>query len=484
MSRAVETRILIAGGATAILVGSLIYWLVQVRPISLELSRLRTQILAGQQAKQSAQATFDIEKSKMGVATAEIQRLRLFDLRAEKAFDRVFASRSNVGLIAFGEIFQNNTITVDLLTPTTLDTRPIYAQGAFQGGVLRQRYRIHGTGLYQNVLKAFEAIKTFPPVVDVERYSLKYEGTTGTQARVSFDMTVGFNFLVSMTQLAEASASAKATPSIAFESLDDFVLATPSTQASPSANGLLSVPFPGAPQNLIQNLQQLAPPAPGGKVGWAKTWMNWLDPMALAAPATGTVKPAAAPTPPPYLFNVGKATTLGRAEPFLPLGNAAKQIAPLALLAPPLAGVPTVNLLPPAIVVEPPETQATLMAVLLSNNRPANALLQYGGTRSLVHQGTVLEGGDQVVTIGRDFILIRHKKALRRVELRSIGASPTPPAITTAKPDPPAPKETSFTPAASTTGPVVPAPNLPTATPGAAIAPALPPLPPTPRLPN
>lgn len=474
MTTAVETRFLIAGGSTTILVGSLLYWLLQVRPLDLELSRLQTQIVAEQQAKEAAQRSFELEKAKMVAATAEIQRLRLFDLRQETDFDRVFGSRSNVGLLAFTEVFQQNNISIESLVPGNIEQRPIVAQGSLQGGVLRRRYRIHGSGLYQNLIKAFEGIKSFPPAVDIERYSFKYQGVEGTQARVSFDMTLGFNFLVSTLQLAAASASAQATPSVAFEPLDDFVPTPGSNEASASVDGLLSVPVPGAPQNMIQNLQQLAPAQQGARIGWLApadlptmswlgeahehvraarlsnsrgwaaeegylipsrvslnprsstlpslalaNWWGWLDPVAIAAPATGSLPP----TPAPYLFNVGRKTTLGRAEPFLPLAGAVlKKIAPLA---PPIATLPTVNLLPPALIPEDPPPPAVLLAVLLSDDKPANALLQYGGTRALVHQGSVLEGGDQVVAIGRNFVMIRHKKALRRVELRSIGSAPS-----------------------------------------------------------
>lgn len=455
MTTAVETRVLVAGGAATILVGSLIYWLVQVYPLSVELSRLRTQVVSEQQAKESAQRTFEQQKTKMGEAMAEIQRLHLFDLRDETDFNRVFASRSNVGLLAFTEIFQQNNVSVESLLPGNIENRPIIAQGSAQGGVLRKRYRIQGSGLYQNLVKAFEGIKSFPPAVDIERYSLKYQGTEGTQARVSFDMTIGINFLSTTQQLEAASASPPATSSVAFEPLDDFV---PTAMASESSvNGVLPVPVPGAPQNLLQNLQQLAPPPQGAKVGWLDQWWSWLDPDAIAAPAT------ASPTPAPYLFNTGKAATLGRAEPFLPLAGAVlRKVAPMAM---PLGALPTVNLLPPAVVPEAPPPQAALIAVLLSNDRPANALLQYGGTRALIHQGSVLEGGDQVVAIGRDFVLIRHKKALRRVELRSIGS-------TQSEEEPKAPMTLPVgSPVPSATGAAVPTPLLP-------------PVPQAPRLPN
>lgn len=422
MSFAVETRALIAGGSTTILVGSLLYWLLQVRPLDLELATLRTQAIAEQQSKQATLLSLEQQKAKMAAALEEIQRLRLFDLRPETDVDRMFASRANVGLLAFTEVFQQNSITVEWLMPGNIENRAILVQGAPQGGVLRKRYRIRGSGLYQNLIKAFEGIKAFPPAVDVERYSLKYQASEGTQARVSFDMTVGFNFLVTPQQLETASASTLATPSVAFEPLDEFVPTASSSASSASVDGLLSVPVPGAPQNIIQNLQQLAPPQ-GAKVSWLGQALGWLDLVAIAAPATGSPPPS--PTPAPYLFNVGRKTTLGRAEPFLPLAGAVVKKAPPLPdpMAPPLASVPPVNLLPPAVVPEVPPPPSVLMAVLMSNDKPANALLQYGGARALVHQGSVLEGGDQVVAIGRDFVLIRHKKALRRVELRSLGSA-------------------------------------------------------------
>ncbi|MNL44211.1 hypothetical protein D3C87_1667710 [compost metagenome] len=105
--------------------------------------------------------------------------------------------------------------------------------------------------------------------------------------------------------------------------------------------------------------------------------------------------------------------TLGRSEPFLPLGPARELPVP-TLLSKPLA---------PRAVSPLPSTQ--LLAVLLSNNGQASALLQVENARLRVRAGSMLAGGGQVAAIGKDFVLVRRDGVLHRIGLSAGESAPS-----------------------------------------------------------
>ncbi|MBO9540386.1 hypothetical protein J7643_07320 [bacterium] len=390
MMERIDRRVLLGGIAGAALVGGLTYYVLAIRPAAMEAATLRAELeRVIRQRDVSAQHLAE-SKARVNPADDEIQRLKLFDLRKEQSFDTALANRSNVGLIALSEILQRHAITIEALTPGPIDEEKISVQSVPQAGVLHRRYQIRAQGQYQDVQAAFGAFKTLPPALEIDQYDIQYIGAEGNRARVLFQLGFGFNFLVSLEQLERFAelASASVVPAPA------FTFSSPAPAAAPAAT-----PAPASPAPV------------SARESWWSALAGWLDPVAVAAPSPKPTK-SPAPGPKTYSFSVDRGVTLGRVEPFLPLGAAREMPAPVILPKPVVA---------PAPVTALPSTQ--LLAVLLSNNGQASALLQVGNDRLRVRAGSMLSGGGVVAAIGKDFVLVRQGGALHRIGLSAGEAS-------------------------------------------------------------
>lgn len=416
MMERLNPKVLLAGGLGLVVVALLSYYLIAIRPVNEEANRLRTQLEAVVRERDSYQTQINDKKSRLTTVSDEIQRLKLFDLRAEHAFDAALANRSNLGLIALSEILQRNAITIESLTPGPVDQNKITIQQTTSGGVLHKRYVIRAQGRYQDVQTAFSSFKSLPPALDIDYYDIQYIGAEGNRARVFFEIGFGFNFLVTNEQFAQFAEIASASLAAASASLPfTFPGATASGTAAPQA-------APASPSTQVSSR------------GWT-AFVAWLDPAAEAAPTAAATQPTPKKTAKPdmalraYTFSVDKGVNLGRAEPFLPLGQARET--PVMLAKPIATAKQAVTPLP----------EASVLAVLLSNDGPATALLQYGNERMRVRPGSLLTGGAQVAAIGRDFVLIRYQGTLHRVGLQSesmpvFNAPSSPADLTTPRPLP------------------------------------------------
>lgn len=407
MMENIDRRVILGGVAGAALIGGLTYYGLAILPAAQEAKTLKAELERVIRQRDVAAAHLAENKARVNPADDEIQRLKLFDLRKEQGFDTALANRSNVGLIALSEILQRHSITIEALTPGPIDEEKIAIQDVPQAGVLHRRYQIRAQGRYQDVQAAFAAFKTLPPALEIDQYDVQYVGAEGNRARVLFQLGFGFNFLVSIEQLERFAelASASVLPAPA------FTFSTPTPAEAPAAAPVVT-PAPTVPQ----------PPTPvSAGPSWWVAIASWLDPSAMAAPSP---KPTPSPAPlKTYSFSVDRGVTLGRTEPFLPLGGARDLPAPVILPKP---------LVPVRAVTPLPSTQ--LLAVLLSNNGQASALLQVENERLRVRAGSVLSGGGQVAAIGKDFVLVRRDGVLHRIGL-SAGA-PAPSAPTAAEPPP------------------------------------------------
>lgn len=403
-----DPKVLLAGVLGLIVVAFLSYYLVVIRPVDEEAKHLKTQLENVLRERDVYQSQLTDKKSHMTTVSDEIQRLKLFDLRTDAGFDAALANRSNLGLIALSEILQRHHITIESLAPGPIDQNKITIQQQPNGGVLHRRYTIRAQGYYQDVQGAFAAFKGLPPALDIDYYDIQYIGAEGNRARVIFELGFGFNFLVTTQQF------------------DQFAEMASASLAAASA----SLPFslPGAAP--ASGAQGAAATASVSALPVWHAFISWLDPAAEAAPT----KQAAKASPKPdlaikaYTFTVDKGINLGRSEPFLPLGPARE--APIPMAKPLLSPVKPVEPLP----------EASVLAVLLSNDGPATALLQYGNERMRVRPGSLLTGGAQVAAIGRDFVLIRYQGTLHRVGLQTESMPGiTPPAQPAAASMPPRP---------------------------------------------
>ncbi|HEY9857044.1 MAG TPA: hypothetical protein V6D05_14975 [Stenomitos sp.] len=430
-----DPKVLLSAGLGLVLAGFLAYYLIVIKPVTDEAHRLKTQLESALRDRDMYQTQLKDKQTQITTVSDEITRLKLFDLRTENAFDAALANRSNLGLIALSEILQRHNITIEALTPGPTDPTKITVQQNPNGGVLHRRYIVRAQGRYEDVQAAFSAFKSLPPALDIDYYDIQYIGAEGNRARVFFELGFGFNFLVTTQQLDQfsemASASLAASSSLPF-SFPAGVFGGASSSVAPQA-------APAAPA---------APASPSSEVmrpsGWYQAIATWLDPAAEAAPATTVAKPTAKPTPKPtmtlraYTFSVDKGINLGRAEPFLPLGEA--RVEPVKLAKPILAPARPAAPLP----------EAAVLAVLLSNDGPATALLQYGNERMRVRPGSLLTGGAQVAAIGRDFVLIRYQGTLHRIGLQTESSMPVFNAPPPSQPSP-----------ASMRMPQVPVPEIP-----------------------
>lgn len=417
MMERIDPKVLLAAGLGVVVVALLSYYLVAIRPVNEEATRLRAQLEAAVNARDAYQAQISDKKSRLTTVSDEIQRLKLFDLRTEQAFDAALANRSNLGLIALSEILQRNAITIESLTPGPVDQQKITIQQVTNSGVLHKRYTIRAQGRYQDVQTAFSSFKSLPPALDIDYYDIQYVGAEGNRARVQFEIGFGFNFLVTTQQLDQFAEMASASLAAASASLP-FTFPGDTPAGGAAASGAVA--------------PQAEPASPSAQVSTGASWFSglvaWLDPVAEAAPTAPAKPPAPQPSAKPdqalraYTFSVDKGVSLGRAEPFLPLGPARENP---VMLSKPIVPAKAAAPLP----------QASVLAVLLSNDGPATALLQYGNERMRVRPGSLLTGGAQVAAIGRDFVLIRYQGTLRRVGLQSesmpVFNAPNPPADTT-----------------------------------------------------
>lgn len=434
---AVNSRAVIGVLAVMAIAGSAAYYLVVQRPIDVEAARLQRQISKVKRQKDAAVRQMMAKNEHIKEISAEINRLKLFDLRRERAVDAVLSNRSNVGLIAISEICQRNNLIIDALTPGAFEPRPVAVEGVPQGGILHRSYLIKGQGRYEDVQRAFSELKDLPPTLVIDHYDIDYLGSDVNKAIIYFNLDFGFNYLVSQPQY------------------DRFLALYPSNTASSSAdaNGLGGL-LQGA-GNFFQGR-----PAASGSVSWLPGMLeragSWLVPPAYAVAEAPNVLPTVNPRlinggkPLPrgtasasltlktigratdaggnssvYRFVVRQGVSLGRAEPFLPL-QAMRMVVPFASdsLSATMSHAPALNA--PAL----PETR--VLAILVGNDGQSSALLQVGAERLRVRAGSYLAGGAQIAGIGKDFVLIRTSNGLRKLHVNEvIGASgvPAPPSV-------------------------------------------------------
>jgi|GEM_PF-1879555 hypothetical protein len=416
MTAIASPRVVIGGALGLLVVGLMVVFLVWVRPIDQQAASLRAQIQQAIADQRAAKHSLDEQHTRLQSIDQEIDRLKLFDLRQEPAFDSAFANRSNVGLIALSEILQRYHITIESLVPGPIDQQKIKAGSDPQGGVLHRRYIIHAQGRYQDVQMAFTALKSLPPSLEIDHYDIQYIGSEGGHARVYFELGLGFNFLVNTSQfehfvdLASVSVSAAATtgPSLLDRAASGAkVLSNPSSLIASETAGVTvapATPSVSTPSAGVQRQSSV----------W-RAIATWLVPPAAAQTVSHPpAKPAQGTSPlKAYSFSVDRGVTLGRSEPFLPMGEPIER--KVVIRRPPLQLVHRIMRTLPTT----PMPETTLIAVLLSGDGPASALIQYGGERMRVRPGSVIDGSTQVAAIGRDFVLIRFGGTLHRVGLRA-----------------------------------------------------------------
>jgi hypothetical protein len=243
-----------------------------VRPEAERLSKLRIQTAQAMRDRETTDHLLDTRQLEWSKLLAEIDRLRLFDLRKVERFETVMLTRSNQGLIALSEIFEKNRVAIDSLEPQRNAFRKVVVAGTPQAGVVSRRYKLTARGPYQGLLKVYEGFSALPPTLEIASYEVAYAGDDEQHAVVSLSLDLAFSFLVTPDQLER--------------------LESQEPQAEPGST----------------------------KTGRANGWrvaLDWLMPPAWAQ--EGMPQDASKP----YTIPVRKPPTLGRTEPFLPLAAAA-----------------------------------------------------------------------------------------------------------------------------------------------------------------
>lgn len=358
-----------------------------VRPEEAKLARLRLQTAQALRDRETSDQLLDMRQIEWSKLLAEIERLRLFDLRKVERFETAMLTRSNQGLIALSDIFEKNRVAIDSLEPQRSAFRSVVVAGTPQAGVVSRRYKLTASGPYQGLLKVFEAFASLPPTLEIASYDVSYAGAEGQQAVISVSLDLAFAFLVTPDQLQR-----------------------------------------------LESLEQQPDPSPA-KTGNASGWrlvLDWLMPPAWAqegAPQGGNAKP--------YTIPVRKPPAMGRTEPFLPLVPAAAEGMP---------GLP-----PSLSPLAKSAPRVMLLGVLLGGEGLPVAVVNADGQRLRVRPGSVLPAGSEVLAIGDGYILVRHLGKIHRITLsrdpRPGGAAmslPTEP--TDEQDDLPPPASSSLTP--------------------------------------
>lgn len=236
-----------------------------VRPEEAKVARLRAQSNQAMRDRETTDRLLDLRQVEWSKLLAEIDRLRLFDLRKVERVDTVMLSRSNQGLIALSDIFEKHGVAIDTLEPKRSAFRSVVVAGTPQAGVVSRRYKLTARGPYQGLLKVYEDFAMLPPTLEIGGYEVAYVASDDQRAWVSVSLELAFSFLVTPEQLGR-----------------------------------------------LEGLEQTPEPEPA-KTGSANVWrvvQNWLMPPAWAQ-TDGQAKP--------YTIPARKPPSLGRTEPFLPL---------------------------------------------------------------------------------------------------------------------------------------------------------------------
>ncbi|MEB3187078.1 MAG: hypothetical protein VKP72_06535 [bacterium] len=403
-------RPMITGSVAVGLLMAATFWYTQILPLNQKSAKLTADIKRINQEKLAAQSRMALQSDQLKSVVEEIKKLKEFDLRNSDTFDVLFANRSNRGLIAVTNLLEKHDISIETLSAATVDQHPITIAGVQQGGVLTRKYRILAQGDYSDVQSAFAELSRLPPTVVFDSYDVEAMPVEGQpHARVAFEITFGFNFLVSQPQFdaftAMASDSAAASGSLATALFDGSLARTIQDRAM----SLFGQEEPATPASR----SIAAPDAAGGEApssgsqtvsSWYAPLENWFCPP---AEAKGELPMR---TPQTYTFGEQRGNQIGRKEPFLPLVQQKPKARKLTNSA-------SGSVLPVVEKDEVPEPAVTLEGVLLAPGGPATAYMSFDGQRLRVKAGSVLVDGSQVEAIGRDYLLMRRQGRLRRVNL-------------------------------------------------------------------
>jgi len=413
-------RPMITGSVVLGLLLAAAFWYTQILPLNQKSAKLTADIKRIDQEKLAAQSRMALQSDQLKSVVEEIKKLKEFDLRNDDPFDVLFANRSNRGLIAVTNLLERHAISIETLSAATVDQHPITIAGVQQGGVLTRKYRILAQGDYSDVQSAFAELSRLPPTVVFESYDVEAMPVDGQpRARIAFEITFGFNFLVSQTQFdaftAMASDSAAASGSLATALFDGSLARTIQERArslfgqeepATAASGSLDAPDAAGGES----------PASGSDTvsSWYAPLENWFCPP---AEAKGEVSTRTNQT---YTFGEQRGNQIGRKEPFLPLVQ--QKPKPKARK---LTNAASGSAVPVVEEDEGPEPALTLEGVLLAPGGPATAYMSFDGQRLRVKAGSVLVDGSQVEAIGRDYLLMRRRGQLRRINL-GIASAPSP----------------------------------------------------------
>ncbi len=284
----IEQGILIGGLILAMGIPGGLYFF-GVKPAASEIATIRGKMDAAVRERDTNQKVLSGQQVEWEQLTDEIRRLHLFDLREEKNVETTIINRSNLVLIGLSEIFERNGVALDSLGPLPMEKVSVLIDGTPQAGVNRRKYAIKARGGYRGLIAAIDAIKDLPPTMSVDAYDVSYLDSNQNQARVSLDLTLSFNFLLTPPQLDQIQVP----------------------QASSSSQ----------PQKV------------GAKLG--RLWA-WIMPPAHAQTTPKSRKPD-------YVIPVKKDAVLGRSEPFLPLTPQSSS-SPMAAAKPSQKNVPQLNL--------------------------------------------------------------------------------------------------------------------------------------------
>ncbi len=408
-------RPVISGSVVLGLLLAAAFWYTQILPLNQKSAKLTADIKRIDQEKLAAQSRMALQSDQLKSVVEEIKKLKEFDLRNDDPFDVLFANRSNRGLIAVTNLLEKHAISIETLSAATVDQHPITIAGVQQGGVLTRKYRILAQGDYSDVQSAFAELSRLPPTVVFESYDVEAMPVDGQpRARVAFEITFGFNFLVSQPQFdaftAMASDSAAASGSLATALFDGSLARTIQERAL----SLFGQEESGTPASGSLD----APDAAGGEApaSGSETVSSWWAPLeSWFCPPAEAKGERSTRTNQTYTFGEQRGNQIGRKEPFLPLVQQKPKPQARKLLNSASGSVPVVE------EDEGPEPVMTLEGVLLAPGGPATAYMSFDGQRLRVKAGSVLVDGSQVEAIGRDFLLLRRHGQLRRV---SLGAAP------------------------------------------------------------
>lgn len=266
------TRNILIGGMLFVLMALIGGFALWVMPVESQISTLTTQLEQSKGDKLRSETALKTLEASNGIIQQQLEQLALFDLRNEDHPENLLESRSNFGLIALSEIFQRASISIIALQPVKPENWPLsMASGSPPiASVQKQKFFIHATGLYKNVLIAMEGLRKLPPTVSMSKYTIKYVEKKGVEAKVDLTMDLSFNFL---TKPSTASADGGSSGS-AFD------------QMMKNLGGKSGLAPDAGPRvgSLKKGNAAFSEVAPAWRAALSRI-AEWLDPPALAATA-------------------------------------------------------------------------------------------------------------------------------------------------------------------------------------------------------